>query len=176
MKRGLTILRHGSVRRGLLTLPVLFGVAGCAGEARLPGSYHVLTGKEIREAVAAQKGSIVVLNLWATWCAPCREEFPALVALDEKYRGRGVRVVAVSVDEPETIDSKVRPFVEQVGAKFPVWVKAEGDPMDFLDALNPQLSGALPETIIYDREGAAVHLLAGEQTLEQFEEAILELL
>ena len=151
-------------------------LTGCSSEPALPATFSVLDGQQIGEAIKAQSGQVVVLNFWATWCVPCREEFPALVALDEQYRDKGVRVIAVSVDDIEEIDGKVRPFVESLGAGFLIWVKAVGDPMDFMDAINPELSGAIPETIIYDREGNVAHILTGEQTFEQFEAAVRPLL
>lgn len=161
-----------------IPLAALFVVltAGCSGESPLPVSYSVLTGEQIREAVRSQKGKVVVLNLWATWCVPCRQEFPALVSLDETHRSRGVRVIGVSVDDVEDIDGKIRPFVDASGARFPIWVKAVGDPMDFIAALSPQVSGAIPETLIYDRKRDLVRVVSGEQTLEEFEAAIRPLL
>jgi len=160
-----------------LLLPALSIVlVGCGGGGSLPDSYSILNGQQIRKALEGQAGNVVVLNFWATWCVPCRQEFPALVALDEKYRRDGVRVIGVSVDDVADLEEKVRPFIRAVGAKFPIWIKATGDPMDFMEALNPQLSGAIPETMIYNRRGNVVEILAGEQTFEQFEAAIKPLL
>ena len=150
--------------------------AASPATAALPGQFAVLRGRAIREAIDSQKGRVVVLNLWATWCGPCRNEFPALVEFEKRYRDRGLTVLAVSVDEPEEIDEKVKPFVAETGAEFRVLVKAPGDPMAFMDALSPRLSGALPETIIYDRAGNVVRVLTGEQSLGAFEDSIRDLL
>jgi len=150
--------------------------AGSTTAVALPANFSIVSGSEARAAVVGQTGRVVVLNLWATWCPPCRAEFPALAELERKYRSRGVTVIALSVDETEDIDEKVRPFVEQVGADFSVLVKAPGDPRRFLTQLDRRLSGALPETVVYDREGKPAHVLAGEQSLEAFERAIRDLL
>ena len=138
---------------------VLLAVAGCGRRPSLPPQYAVLGGGAVRKAVGALKGEVVVLNVWATWCQPCREEFPSLVKLDERYRARGVQVIGVSVDEVEDIDAKVKPFVEEIGARFLIWVKAPGDPMDFMDSIDRRLTGAIPETLIFNRNGEVVQVL-----------------
>jgi len=126
----------------------------------------------VNEAVAAQKGRVVVLNLWATWCGPCREEFPALARLDREYSDQGVVVIGLTADEPDAVESLVKPFVAEVGAEFTILVKDHGDPMAFLDGLNPKLSGAIPETIIYDREGNEFAIIRGERTFDEFVDAV----
>jgi thiol-disulfide isomerase/thioredoxin len=140
------------------------------------GQYALVSGTDARALVRSLRGQVVVLNLWATWCPPCVAEFPALVELQRKYRDRGLNVVALSADEPGDIDSKVRPFVEKSGATFGVIVKAPGDVGTFLRQVDAKLSGSLPETIVYDRDGNRAAVLLGEQSLEEFERAIRGLL
>src|SRR3712207_3635517 len=69
--------------------------------------------------LADYRGQVVLLNIWATWCAPCREEMPSIQALHETYGDKGLRVVAVSVDDPGAQD-KVRAFVREFGLTFEV--------------------------------------------------------
>src|SRR5829696_5684301 len=64
------------------------------------------------------QGKVVVVNFWATWCAPCREEIPLFVKLQKQYGDRGLQFVGIAVDEP----AKVKPFAAELGMNFPVLV------------------------------------------------------
>ena len=163
----------GSLRLAAATVVIAAASSGCTGaETDLPESFSVVDASEVNEFIAAQKGRVVVLNLWATWCGPCREEFPALARLDREYRDRGVVVIGLTADEPDAVDSLVKPFIAEVDAEFTILVKDYGDPMKFLDELNPRLSGAIPETIIYDREGNEFAVIRGERTFDEFVDAV----
>lgn len=103
--------------------------------------------------VGGAKGKVLVINFWATWCGPCVVEFPEFVALDEKYRARGVKVVGISADEVGEIKSKIVPFVKEKKVGFPIFVQDTDDPQEMIDVVNKEWSGALPATFVYDRQG-----------------------
>ncbi|MCS7309919.1 MAG: TlpA disulfide reductase family protein [Armatimonadota bacterium] len=128
-------------------------------------------GAGIQRELARRKGRVVVLNLWATWCAPCRAEFPALVKLHNTYRNRGVDVLAVSVDDIAD-EAKVVEFLKQQKATMPAFIKKPGDAERFINAIDPQWSGAVPYTVVYDRKGKPFARLLGEHTFAQFESTV----
>lgn len=100
------------------------------------------------------RGKIVVLNLWATWCAPCREEMPSLDRLQAKLGGPDMEVVAISVDRAGL--AKSRAFLDDIGAKN---LKLYADPsMKILRVLG---AVGLPVTIVFDREGREIGRLLG---------------
>jgi thiol-disulfide isomerase/thioredoxin len=101
------------------------------------------------------RGKIVVLNFWATWCKPCREELPILVSLDSRYRERGVEFIAASGDD-EATQKKVSDFARKLKITFPVWVGAKTT-----DLLRLGLGDELPATAIIDRNGAVVGRILG---------------
>lgn len=101
------------------------------------------------------RGSIVLLNFWATWCIPCREEMPIFVSLQKRYGQRGVRIIAVSTDDPKNKGAVVR-FAHDVKLNFPVWVGATTREMQRLG-----LGEALPATAVIDREGRIVGRILG---------------
>jgi thiol-disulfide isomerase/thioredoxin len=137
---------------------------------------QVVDGPGLKKAIASQRGKVVVLNLWATWCQPCVEEFPDLVKLHNSYRSRGLVVMAASVDEPET-QSKVRPFLTAQKATFPAFVRKLGDAETFINAIDKNWSGPVPTTYIYDRNGRQVGKpLVGGQTYATFAHAVEPLL
>ncbi|HYM81181.1 MAG TPA: TlpA disulfide reductase family protein, partial [Candidatus Limnocylindria bacterium] len=94
---------------------------------------------------------VVLVNIWATWCAPCREEFPDLMRLNERYRDRGLRLILVSADFEDQLPL-ARRFLAKQGVDFPSYLKT-GDDMRFINAMDSRWTGALPATLIYDGRG-----------------------
>ncbi len=100
-------------------------------------------------ALAALRGEVVLVNLWATWCEPCRQELPVLVALHERWAARGLRVIGVSVDQQRS-PAEVRASAERRGVPYAIWVDREDRASDLFGA------GALPVTLLIDRKGVIV--------------------
>ncbi len=149
----------GGVRRGV-ALAALFAatlVAGCQRGGKLVGapapefSLSDLSGRAVR--LANLKGRIVFLNVWATWCEPCREEMPAMEALYEKLHGPAFEMLAVSADEQGK--AVVEPFVKNFGLSFPVLLDPEAQ-----IASRYGVTG-YPETFIIDRNGRVVEHVLG---------------
>ncbi len=126
----------------------------------------------IKRAISAQKGHVVLVNFWATWCGPCVAEFPALVQTSRRYKASGLRVLAVSADQLKDKDTKVRPFLLKSGADFPAYLERSRDPEEFINAFDPAWQGDLPRTIIYDKSGRQVKTLTGEQTAQSLAAAV----
>jgi thiol-disulfide isomerase/thioredoxin len=99
-------------------------------------------------------GEPLVVNIWATWCAPCVEEMPTLAALQQRFEGR-VRVVTVSVDGEANLDRAQSQLAELGGGALPFYVDITRGVLWDVDARG------LPVTIIYDRQGSEVARLAG---------------
>ena len=113
-----------------------------------------LDGKTAK--IADLRGSISVVNFWATWCGPCREELPMLSKLSRDYAGKGVRFIAVSVDESKD-RSQVDRFVSENKPAMDVWVGANLYMLDRAD-----LGNVLPATMILDADGDVVTRVLGE--------------
>ena len=122
-----------------------------------------------------EHGRVLLVNFWATWCDPCREEFPNLVRLHNTYRGRGLSVVAISMDEPETAPA-IQRFLQSQGAKFGSYRQHFGDFEALVNSINPRWGGGIPATFLYDREGRLVNSWEGAKTYEEFEGAVKPLL
>ncbi|MDO1557916.1 TlpA disulfide reductase family protein [Brevundimonas sp. 2R-24] len=109
---------------------------------------------------AAFRGQVTVVNLWAMWCLPCRTELPTLAALAEAYEDRGLRVVAVNVEQGEAEIANARSFI---GVHEPLAFYS--DPrfeLPFRLFEDPADRGKMPQTVILDREGHIVAGLIGE--------------
>ena len=101
------------------------------------------------------RGKVVFLNIWATWCPPCREEMPSMESLYQRLKGRNFEMLAVSIDQDG--EKAVRPFVAKYGLTFPVLL----DP----DRKTYRLYGltGVPETFIVDKSGIVIHKVIGSQ-------------
>ena len=97
------------------------------------------------EGLANHKDKVIILNFWATWCAPCLEEMPAFEKLYRRYRSRGLTVLAVSLDKGDF--SKVQGFVDSNNLTFPVLMDSEG----VAEKLYPSFT--IPFTYVIDKEG-----------------------
>jgi thiol-disulfide isomerase/thioredoxin len=121
--------------------------------------------------VAPKKGRVLLVNFWATWCVPCREELPALAAAAKGFSSKDVAVVLVSIDSPKTAPDVPR-FLSQNRVPFVCWLQKSRDPQFFIDAVDRSWDGTLPYTLVYDRKGEIVAKLAGQQTEASFAEAL----
>jgi len=107
---------------------------------------NTIDGAPAAKTLADYKGEIVLLNVWATWCVPCRTEMPSIQALHDRFAARGLKVVAVSVDNAG-FDDEIRTFRDQFGLTFEILHDATGNiQRDY------QTTG-VPETFIIGRDG-----------------------
>jgi peroxiredoxin len=97
-------------------------------------------------SLAGLRGKVVLFNIWATWCHPCRAEIPELLALYEKHRARGFEIVGVSVDA-DGADDAIKSFMEEFRMTYPVW----RDPDERVSTRF--LAIGVPATYLIDREG-----------------------
>lgn len=95
----------------------------------------------------------LLLNFWATWCDPCREEFPDLVKLDADYKDKGLNFIAVSLDDITDIKSEVPKFLNQMKATMPVVLLNVKDQDAAIKAVDPSWGGEMPATFLYDHDG-----------------------
>jgi len=101
------------------------------------------------------EGDILVINFWGTWCAPCREEVPLLIELQEEYADRDVTVLGIALDEAEP----VKRFAEDFGINYPLLV-GENKTLEVLEAFGSATLG-LPHTFVVNREGKIVNFHLG---------------
>ena len=124
----------------------------------------------LRARVADGRASVTLVNMWATWCGPCREEFPALVAVARRHRSEGVRLLLVSADYPDQLPA-TRRFLAANGARDTSYIKDEPD-MEFINGVHPAWSGALPATLLYDAHGRLLEFWEGGADSARFERAV----
>ncbi len=128
----------------------------------------------IKKAIAANKGKVVVVNFWATWCGPCVAEFPDLVKLYKANKTKGLELVTISCDDKGDVE-KVKTFLGKNGLTKG-WQNVNGPDitamMPYLDPKAPDGGGAIPRTYIIDRKGKVVKSFLGGQDSATFEKAV----
>lgn len=128
-----------------------------------------LDAPRLWRALDAYRGRPVVLSLWATWCKPCVEEFPVLIALARERKD--VAVVSVSIDEKEDRGA-LETFVREKQPPFPVYAKAPGGDEAFINGVDPAWSGVVPATLVLGPDGKRLALIQGEHSRADIEKAL----
>jgi thiol-disulfide isomerase/thioredoxin len=125
---------------------------------------------DIVRVIGEHRGKVAVVNFWATWCSPCREEFPDLVRLYEENRDDLV-VVSISMDEPDEAELAAA-YLEEQKARFPAYLRGFDDFEVFANLVDPSWSGAIPATFIFDRQGNRVSGHQGKLSYEELTELV----
>jgi thiol-disulfide isomerase/thioredoxin len=165
-------------RRALRTAATLAAVllwtaATPAATSRLAGE---LDANELAARIAKERGKVVLVNFWASWCLPCREEFPALVRLQDRLGNQGLSIIGVTIDVTSQLPA-VEKFLGETRPTFPNYRKRSGgDDGDFIDAVEKSWGGELPFSVLYDRNGKKARVLSGPRTEKDFEREIRAIL
>jgi thiol-disulfide isomerase/thioredoxin len=125
---------------------------------------HDLSGKKVE--LRSYRSKPVVLNFWATWCGPCREEMPMLVEAQKRWTDKGVTFIGVSLDDKKTID-QVPEFTQRFHVPFDIWTGASADDLDRL-----RLGQGVPDTVFLDDQGRVVARVLGEIRRNELDERL----
>jgi thiol-disulfide isomerase/thioredoxin len=116
-------------------------------KAKIPS----LDFSELNNFLTLENDTTYVVNFWATWCRPCIKELPAFEKLTADYSDKKVKVLLVSLDFPDKIDSQVVPFLERNDIQSQVLLLDDGDANTWIPKVSENWSGAIPATLIYNK-------------------------
>jgi|ERR1044072_6673957 thiol-disulfide isomerase/thioredoxin len=129
---------------------------GRAATAKAPAA-KVIDAEGLQALLKRDGARPLLVNYWATWCDPCRDEFPDLVKIDTDYRSKGLDFIAVTLDDKEDLKTAVPDFLRLMKAKMPVYLLDVSDPEPAINAVDPKWGGSLPATFLYNNKGEVVY-------------------
>jgi thiol-disulfide isomerase/thioredoxin len=163
----------------LLVAAVLAGswaAPAVAQEAGQDGSeIRPIAGAELDRLLAESRGSVVLVNLWATWCAPCLKEIPELVKLEHELAGRGFKLIGISLDDIDAREA-VASFRDEYFPDFNTYHASEADWFALVERIEPNWASVLPTSFVLDKNGEHVATLMGGKDYATFLAAIEPLL
>ena len=151
-----------------------FSAAG-APQAKAPTDPKVIDAQGYQKLVQQHHGKPLLMTFWATWCEPCRDEYPMLNELAKQYAPQGLQVVGVNFNDDGDL-ILMRRFIARYKPVFPNYRKKHGDEAGFTQAVWPEWNGALPVSFLYDKDGNQVGRVLGAGTRDTYEAAIRQLL
>jgi len=174
---------RGCQKRAGLALSLVVCVVALAGrgvraQSASQTELKSVDPQAIKALVAANKGKVVFLNFFATYCVPCHTEFPDIMKLQTKYKD-SLQVVEVSMNDRTDAAEKaeMRKYLDEQKPPFPVYIALSTDD-DFYKSMDPRWaqSEALPMTMIFDRDGKEAHFYQKALTLAEMEHDVTPLL
>ena len=127
---------------------------------------------EFKQILNSHRGDVVIVNFWATWCAPCLKEIPDLLRLQQEKASDGVQLIGVAVDEPTENSAEVERFRSRYFPAFRTYARAGAEMDELAQVIDPTWNEVVPTTYLLDREGRVVKRIQGKKTLEEFRSAL----
>jgi thiol-disulfide isomerase/thioredoxin len=166
--------------RGVVAVALLmalsFAFCGLAvPQANVASDPKLIDAAGYQKILADYKGQPLIVTFWATWCEPCRAEYPMLNELAKQYAPQGLKVVGVNLDDDGDI-ILTRRFLVRYKPVFPNYRKKAGGEKEFVGAVMPGWNGAIPASFFYARDGRQIGQLLGESDRDTYEAAIRSVL
>jgi len=166
----------------LLALAVSFAVPAqkrrssrIAKPAVAKSNVEPISTEGLKALVSQQRDKPLLVNFWATWCDPCRDEFPDLVKIDNEYRPKSLDFVTVSLDEVKDIKTQVPQFLAQMKASMPAYLLDAKDPEPAINAIDTKWQGDLPATFLFSDKGVLIYKHFGRVNTAELREQIQKL-
>jgi thiol-disulfide isomerase/thioredoxin len=151
------------------------GATGSTPGAKTPDP-AIIDSAGYQQILAKYRGKPLVVNFWATWCEPCRDEYPLIVELAAQFKPQGVNVIGINMDDDSDMNL-VRRFIARTQPHFPNYRQKPGIDLDaFYKGINPAWNGTMPQTIFYTRDGHIATFFLGTRPRPVFEQTFSDLL
>jgi thiol-disulfide isomerase/thioredoxin len=167
-----TPMRIRTTTAAFVLLAAGTGLAALAApQAKTPHDPEMIDAQGFQKILEQNRGKALLVNFWATWCEPCRDEYPMLNELAKQYAPKGLQVVGVSMDDDGDL-ILMRRFLARYKPIFPNYRKTAGAEAAFRQSVLAGWTGSMPVSIFYTKDGKQVAHFLGEKSREQYEEAI----
>lgn len=163
------------LRIALAALLVTASLALSAPQTMAPKDPELIDPQGYQKILEQYKGKPLLVTFWATWCEPCRDEYPMLNELAKQYAPQGLKVVGISLDQDGDL-ILMRRFLARYRPIFPNYRKKKGEEDAFIQAVMPGWNGSIPASVFYAKDGRQIGHLVGAGDRETYEAAIRTLL
>lgn len=153
----------------------IVSVTLAVGQTAAPKDPELIDAQGYTKLVQQYKGKPLLVTFWATWCEPCRDEYPMLNELAKQYAPQGLKVVGVDLDQDGDL-ILMRRFLARYKPIFPNYRKKQGGEDAFVQAVMPGWNGSIPASIFYGKDGTQIGNFVGAGSREKYEAAIRMLL
>lgn len=150
---------------------MLLAAVLCAGMPQSGAAEAPLTllrAPELQQRLEAERGQVVILNLWGTWCVPCLREIPDLIEVERRLAARGVRLIGLGMDEASQRDALVLPFHRKHFPAFRSYLRNEPDMDTLVSVVDPAWNEILPTTYLIGRDGKVFKKIQGRRSIDEF--------
>jgi thiol-disulfide isomerase/thioredoxin len=154
---------------------LLAGVALALAQTNPPKDPPLIDLQGYQKILQQHKGQPLLVTFWATWCEPCRDEYPMLNELAKQYAPQGLKVVGIDLDQDGDV-ILMRRFLARYKPVFPNYRKSKGDENAFSNAVMAGWNGSLPASFFYARDGRQIGHLMGAGDHDTYDAAIRMLL
>ena len=137
-----------------------------------PPVVSAIDTEALKTLLTEQRERPLLVNFWATWCDPCRDEFPDLVKIDHDYRPHAMDFVTISLDDFSEIKTEVPKFLGSMKATMPAYLLNVTDPEPAISFVDGRWSGSLPATFLYNSKGEVVYKHFGRVDANELRAAI----
>ena len=151
---------------------VLAAIILVVGSFNASAEVKQISPDDLKGILQAERGNVVVLNLWATWCAPCLVEIPDLLTLEADMADQNVSLIGISVDEPVSNTAHIERMRDQRFPGFRTYARDRRDTDYLVSVVDPAWNEVVPTTYIIGRDGAVLTRIQGKKSLEEFKDAV----
>src|SRR5216684_2047842 len=142
-----------------------------APQAKAPADPQLIDAQGFQKILEQYRGKPLLITFWATWCEPCRDEYPMLNELAKQYASQGLKVVGVSLDDDGDL-ILMRRFIARYKPVFPNYRKKKGEEDAFVQAVLPGWNGSIPASVFYAKDGQQIGHFVGAGDHDTYEAAI----
>jgi thiol-disulfide isomerase/thioredoxin len=139
---------------------------------KTPAVVSAIDAEALKNLLTQQRQHPLLVNFWATFCDPCRDEFPDLVKIDQEYRPHELEFFTVSLDDMSEIKNEVPKFLQAMKATMPAYLLNVSDPEPAINLVDPKWQGDLPATFLYNEKGEVVYKHFGRVNTVELRQAI----
>jgi len=139
-----------------------------SGDAEAKSEIERISPGDFEAILKGELGNVIILNLWATWCAPCIAEIPDLITLEQEFADENLTLIGISMDEPSTGMAKIEDFRDRFFPTFRTYARDESHVDQLVSVVDPTWNEVMPTTYLIHRDGTVAMQIQGKKSLEEF--------